>query len=163
MPSKPTKTLPGATDRRIDALLALLSENSTIVISGAQIAKEIGVSRQQVFRWIETLRALGVKVKGHASAGYPRAAIARAAAARDRLLQAHSPFFQGGVHEYHRHASGRSRRSAWNCRACRGADRRPRTRWANLAHGKIRGDFVHSFGAAAHSSSACAAIDARSG
>src|SRR5215831_2348171 len=70
MPSKPTKTLPGATDRRIDALLALLSENSTIVISGAQIAKEIGVSRQQVFRWIETLRALGVKVKGHPRAGY---------------------------------------------------------------------------------------------
>jgi BirA family transcriptional regulator, biotin operon repressor / biotin---[acetyl-CoA-carboxylase] ligase len=63
-------TLPGTTDRRIDALLALLAENSTIVISGAKIASEIGVSRQQVWRWIEKLRALGVRVKGHAATGY---------------------------------------------------------------------------------------------
>ena len=31
-------TLPGTTDRRIDALLALLSDNAMIVISGAKIA-----------------------------------------------------------------------------------------------------------------------------
>jgi len=62
--------LPGTTDRRIDALLTLLAENATIVVSGAKIAKEIGVSRQQVWRWIEKLRALGVRVKGHAHTGY---------------------------------------------------------------------------------------------
>src|SRR5579859_6605863 len=62
--------LPGRTDKRIDALLSLLMENTTIVISGAQIAKEIGVRRQTVWRWIETLRAAGVKVKGHARTGY---------------------------------------------------------------------------------------------
>jgi len=61
---------PGATDRRIDALLTLLAENATIVVSGAKIAKEIGVTRQQVWRWIEKLRALGVRVKGHAHTGY---------------------------------------------------------------------------------------------
>ncbi|HXT73170.1 MAG TPA: biotin--[acetyl-CoA-carboxylase] ligase [Candidatus Angelobacter sp.] len=60
----------GRTDKRIDALLSLLSENTTIVISGAQIAKEIGVRRQTVWRWIETLRAAGVKVKGHPRTGY---------------------------------------------------------------------------------------------
>ncbi len=58
------------TDQRIDALLTLLAENSTIVISGATIAKEIGVTRQQVWRWIEKLRELGVKVKGHPHTGY---------------------------------------------------------------------------------------------
>ena len=62
--------MPGRTDKRIDALLSLLMENTTIVISGAQIAKEIGVRRQTVWRWIETLRAAGVKVKGHARTGY---------------------------------------------------------------------------------------------
>ncbi|MGC2736621.1 MAG: HTH domain-containing protein, partial [Candidatus Acidiferrales bacterium] len=62
--------LPGSTDRRIDALLTLLAENSTIVISGAQIAKEIGVSRQQVWRWVQKLRELGVRVKGHTATGY---------------------------------------------------------------------------------------------
>ena len=62
--------LPGPTDRRVDALLALLAENPTIVISGASIAKEIGVKRQTVWKWIETLRKAGVKVKGHPRTGY---------------------------------------------------------------------------------------------
>ena len=62
--------LPGPTDRRIDALLALLAENPTNVISGASIAKEIGVKRQTVWRWIETLREAGVNVKGHPRSGY---------------------------------------------------------------------------------------------
>jgi BirA family transcriptional regulator, biotin operon repressor / biotin---[acetyl-CoA-carboxylase] ligase len=62
--------LPGTTDRRIDALLALLSDNAMIVISGAKIAREIGVTRTTVWRWIEKLRALGVRVKGHPRNGY---------------------------------------------------------------------------------------------
>jgi BirA family biotin operon repressor/biotin-[acetyl-CoA-carboxylase] ligase len=63
-------TLPGATDRRIDSLLALLADNAMIVISGAKIAREIGVSRNTVWRWIEKMRALGVRVKGHPRTGY---------------------------------------------------------------------------------------------
>ena len=41
-----------------------------IVISGAKIAREIGVSRNTVWRWIEKMRALGVRVKGHPRTGY---------------------------------------------------------------------------------------------
>jgi BirA family transcriptional regulator, biotin operon repressor / biotin---[acetyl-CoA-carboxylase] ligase len=70
MTRKRLANLPGSTDRRVDALLTLLAENSTIVISGAKIAKEIGVTRQQVWSWIEKLRAVGVRVKGHARSGY---------------------------------------------------------------------------------------------
>ncbi|HXW62759.1 MAG TPA: biotin--[acetyl-CoA-carboxylase] ligase [Candidatus Acidoferrales bacterium] len=70
MATKRIAGLPGTTDRRIDALLTLLAENSTIVISGAKIAKEIGTTRQQVWSWIERLRALGVRVKGHPRTGY---------------------------------------------------------------------------------------------
>jgi len=62
--------LPGTTDRRLAALLMLLSENATIVISGARIAREIGVSRSTVWRWVEALRALGVRVKGQPRTGY---------------------------------------------------------------------------------------------
>ena len=58
------ESMPGTTDRRLVGLLTLLSENATIVISGARIAKEIGVSRSTVWRWVERLRALGVKAKG---------------------------------------------------------------------------------------------------
>lgn len=69
-PSMAATHLPGTTDRRIDALAALLAENPMIVISGAKIAREIGVTRSAVWHWVTQLRGLGVGVKGHARAGY---------------------------------------------------------------------------------------------
>ena len=63
-------SLPGTTDRRLAALLALLSENATIVISGARIAREVGMSRSTVWRWVQELRKLGVQVKGQPRTGY---------------------------------------------------------------------------------------------
>ena len=54
----------------MDALLALLADNAMIVISGTKIAREIGVTRSTVWRWIEKLRALGLRVKGHQRTGY---------------------------------------------------------------------------------------------
>ena len=66
----PTTAYPGTTDRRIDALLALLADNTMIVISGAKIAREIGVTRATVWNWIQKLRTLGVRVKGHPRTGY---------------------------------------------------------------------------------------------
>ncbi|MFQ5818299.1 MAG: biotin operon repressor, partial [Terriglobia bacterium] len=59
-----------ATDRRIDKLLALLVDHALVICSGAKIAREIGVSRSAVWRWVETLRGLGVKIKGHPRSGY---------------------------------------------------------------------------------------------
>src|SRR3989442_2375522 len=66
----PQESLPGTTDRSVAGILTLLAENGTIVISGARIAKEIGVSRSTVWRWVERLRGLGVKVKGQTASGY---------------------------------------------------------------------------------------------
>lgn len=68
--SKPAKAIAGLTDSRIDALLSLLSENATIVISGAKIAREIHVSRGTVWRWVQKLRGLGVEISGHPRTGY---------------------------------------------------------------------------------------------
>src|ERR1700737_1305564 len=65
-----SETLPGTTDRRLAGLLTLLAENATIVVSGARIAREIGVSRSTVWRWVERLRELGVRAKGHPRTGY---------------------------------------------------------------------------------------------
>ncbi len=67
---KSSGTIAGTTERQVAALLTLLAENGTIVISGARIAREIGVSRSTVFRWVTRLRDLGVKVKGRAATGY---------------------------------------------------------------------------------------------
>ncbi|HKV23834.1 MAG TPA: biotin--[acetyl-CoA-carboxylase] ligase [Candidatus Acidoferrum sp.] len=63
-------TFPGTTDKRLASLLTLLAENATIVISGARIAREIGVSRSMVWQWVKQLRALGVRVKGKGGTGY---------------------------------------------------------------------------------------------
>ena len=63
-------SLPGATDKRIASLVALFANNATIAISGARIAREIGVSRSTVWRWIEQLREVGVRVKGRPHTGY---------------------------------------------------------------------------------------------
>src|SRR5499427_757043 len=65
-----TPSLPGTTHRRLAALATLLSENATIVISGARIAREIGVSRSTVWRWVNRLREIGVRVKGQQHTGY---------------------------------------------------------------------------------------------
>ena len=65
-----SETLPGTTDRRLAGLLTLLSENATIVVSGARIAREIGVSRSTVWRRVNRLRELGVRVKGQQHTGY---------------------------------------------------------------------------------------------
>lgn len=65
-----SRKLAGTTDKRIDALLTLLVDNATIVISGGKIAKEIGVTRNAVWGWVEKLRSLGVKVTGHPRTGY---------------------------------------------------------------------------------------------
>jgi BirA family biotin operon repressor/biotin-[acetyl-CoA-carboxylase] ligase len=63
-------SLPGTTDRRLAVLLTLFADNATIAISGSRIAKEIGVSRSTVWRWVERLREVGVCVKGKPNTGY---------------------------------------------------------------------------------------------
>src|ERR1051326_7539089 len=63
-------SLPGTTDRRLASLLTLLANNATIAISGQRVAKEIGVTRSTVWRWVERLRGVGVRVKGKPNTGY---------------------------------------------------------------------------------------------
>lgn len=69
MPARASSLVKG-TDRRIDKLLGLLIDHATVVISGAKIARELGVSRAAVWHWVETLRGLGVKIKGYPRTGY---------------------------------------------------------------------------------------------
>src|SRR5215469_15372172 len=60
----------GTTDRRLASLLTLFANNATIAISGEHIAKEIGVSRSTVWRWVQRLREVGVRVRGKPNTGY---------------------------------------------------------------------------------------------
>jgi BirA family transcriptional regulator, biotin operon repressor / biotin---[acetyl-CoA-carboxylase] ligase len=60
----------GSTDRRIDKLIHLLVKNATVVVPGPKIASQIGVTRQQVWNWIEKLRSLGMEISGVPAEGY---------------------------------------------------------------------------------------------
>ena len=60
----------GSTDRKIDKLIDLLVKNATVVVPGPKIAEEIGVTRQQVWTWMEKLRLLGVEIRGVQAEGY---------------------------------------------------------------------------------------------
>ncbi|MGH9407150.1 MAG: biotin--[acetyl-CoA-carboxylase] ligase [Terriglobia bacterium] len=61
---------PRPTDRRIDKLIHLLVENATVVVPGPKIAEELGVTRWNVWAWIEQLRSLGVEIQAYRGEGY---------------------------------------------------------------------------------------------
>ncbi len=94
------RPLPGATDRRIDALLTLLADNPMLVISGAKIAGEIGVSRSSVWRWVQMLRSLGVRVKGHPRSGYQLDRIPDALMPQMLRRRLHGTLFGRRVHHF---------------------------------------------------------------
>ncbi len=48
----------------------VLTHHSTIVVSGTKLAQELGTTRSEVWRLIQRLRRLGVKVEGHPATGY---------------------------------------------------------------------------------------------
>lgn len=65
-----TREIAGTTDRHLERLLALLADSPMLVLSGERIARETGVTRSTVWRWINKLRGVGVKVRGHERSGY---------------------------------------------------------------------------------------------
>ena len=58
------------TDTRLALLVRLLADHATVVVSGTKLAEEIGSSRSEVWRLVQQLRALGVKIAGHPATGY---------------------------------------------------------------------------------------------
>lgn len=59
-----------STERKIDKMIELLVKNATVVVPGPKIAAQVGVSRSSVGRWVQSLRELGVEIKGHVGTGY---------------------------------------------------------------------------------------------
>ena len=159
MATKRLTTLPVTTDRRIDALLTLLAENSTIVISGAKIAKEIGVyaaaglalDRKTACSRREREGPPAHRLPHRASAGHSGSADAQPSPLRHAFRAPHSPFLQNRFDQHRRHASGRSRRAARRCRPRRRADRRPRPRRPDLVIRKIRRNLLQHSAAPADS------------
>ena len=66
----------GLTDARLGRIVRLLSDNATLVISGTRIAEELGTTRSEVWRAVQHLRELGVRIVGHPSSGYQLESVA---------------------------------------------------------------------------------------
>ena len=56
--------------------MRLLSHNATVVISGTRIAEELGTTRSEVWRAVQHLRELGVRIVGHPATGYQLESVA---------------------------------------------------------------------------------------
>ena len=171
MARKSTADIQGTTDRRIDALLTLLAENSTIVISGAKIAAGnrryaaagVALDREAARAGRAGERPSAYRLPHRAHAGHSGAADAEPSAVRHAVRAAHPSFFQNRLHEHCCDAPCRTGRAARRRRACRGADGRPRARGPLVGLGEIGGNLLHASAAARHSARARAAADAGGG
>ena len=63
------------TDARLGRVIRVLMGYPTVVISGTKLAQEIGVTRSEVWRLVQSLRTLGVEIEGHPSSGYQLTAV----------------------------------------------------------------------------------------
>jgi BirA family biotin operon repressor/biotin-[acetyl-CoA-carboxylase] ligase len=92
----------GLTDARLGRIVRLLSENATLVISGTRIAEELGTTRSEVWRAIQHLRELGVRITGRPASGYQLESVA------DLLLpdivapMVHGTIFSSQIQHYFR-------------------------------------------------------------
>ena len=86
------------TDVRLERILGLLMDHAMVVVSGTKIAEEIGASRYEVWRLIQRLRSLGVRVTGHPATGYQLRAVP------DLLLaDVLAPLIKGTIFQHIRH------------------------------------------------------------
>jgi BirA family biotin operon repressor/biotin-[acetyl-CoA-carboxylase] ligase len=66
----------GITDARLGHIVRLLSDNATLVLSGTRIAEELGTTRSEIWRAVQHLRDLGVRIVGHPATGYQLESVA---------------------------------------------------------------------------------------
>lgn len=86
------------TDFRLGGIVRLLMDHAMVVVSGAKIADEMGISRSGVWRLVQQLRTLGVEIAGHPATGY------RLKAVPDLLLpDILAPLLKGTRFDHHIH------------------------------------------------------------
>lgn len=88
----------GLTDARLGRIVRLLADHAMVVVSGTKLADEIGTSRSEVWRLVQQLRGLGVRIAGHPATGYQLESVA------DLLLpEVLRPLLKGTMFAEHLH------------------------------------------------------------
>jgi BirA family biotin operon repressor/biotin-[acetyl-CoA-carboxylase] ligase len=57
-------------DARLGRIVRLLADHAMVVVSGTKLAQEIAASRSEVWRLVQQLRRLGVRIVGRPATGY---------------------------------------------------------------------------------------------
>ncbi len=60
----------GLSDARLGRIVRLLADHAMVVVSGTKLAQEIAASRSEVWRLVQQLRRLGVRIAGRPATGY---------------------------------------------------------------------------------------------
>jgi BirA family transcriptional regulator, biotin operon repressor / biotin---[acetyl-CoA-carboxylase] ligase len=60
----------GLSDARLGRIVRLLGDHAMVVVSGTKLAQEIAASRSEVWRLVQQLRRLGVRIAGRPATGY---------------------------------------------------------------------------------------------
>ena len=60
----------GLSDARLGRIVRLLADHAMVVVSGTKLAQEIAASRSEVWRLVQQLRRLGVRIVGRPATGY---------------------------------------------------------------------------------------------
>jgi len=103
------------TDARLGRIVRVLTDYSTVVVSGTKLAAELGTTRTEVWRLVEQLRELGVAIEGRPATGY------RLEAVPDLLLSdILAPLLRGtmfGPHLHHYFKVGSTNTAAFDAAA----------------------------------------------
>ena len=99
------KSSASETDARLGRVVHVLMGYPTLVISGTKLAQEIGTTRSEVWRLVQSLRDLGVQIEGHPSSGYQLTSIPDLLLPKmlDPLLR--GTIFGANIHHYYRAGS----------------------------------------------------------
>ena len=102
VPNRAPGDLQARTDQRLSRIVRTLSDHSMFVVSGTKLAQEIGGTRSEIWRLVQQLRNLGVRIAGHPATGYQLEAVPDLLLPDilDPLVQ--GTMFRGKIHHFFR-------------------------------------------------------------
>jgi BirA family transcriptional regulator, biotin operon repressor / biotin---[acetyl-CoA-carboxylase] ligase len=125
----------GLSDARLGRIVRLLADHAMVVVSGTKLAQEIAASRSEVWRLVQQLRRLGVRIAGRPATGYQIESIP------DLLLPEFlAPALQGTIfaqHIHHYFRIGSTNAEAMNAAAASDHLRKSRAAGAPAPEGSV--------------------------
>ena len=89
-------------DARLGRIVRLLADHAMVVVSGTKLAQEIAASRSEVWRLVQQLRRLGVRIAGRPATGYQIESVPDLMLPEFLALELQGTIFAEHIHHYFR-------------------------------------------------------------